>query len=441
MSRSWEFLQAEAAERALFGDRDAVLALPHAPAAPANRRRRVLRLAHAGRTWFFKEFGRTQWKNRWRFRTTLPHAQDDAEREALVTLALRARGIDAPRPVLRGTSAHGSCYLCAELPGEPLRRLLQRGERPARLLASCARFCGDVLKQGIWLPDLSAEHVFVRQEAACHHFGLLDLHNATLAPPGPPPPGLCRRVLRHFARSVQDLQLRPATALRFATRLLRSAGRGQQVRRLLRGLPALPSAARYEAPGRSTAYAARNPARAARELELLGRIWPGRGGELVLDCPSGSGRLLPFLRQRGHRVLWADAARAMLRAAAPQAPERIAAIQAEAARLPLADAAVDGVVMLRLLHHLPSAAAAGALTEACRVARRFVVVSFFHPCSLHHLRRRLRGLLRWRAAPRHALTLARVTAVARQQGFALRAHAAELPFVKDLWLASFVRER
>jgi hypothetical protein len=95
--------------------------------------------------------------------------------------------------------------------------------------------------------------------------------------------------------------------------------------------------------------------------------------------------------------------------------------------------------MFRFLHHLPGEARRRAIAEACRTARRFVAVTFFHPCSAHHLRRWLRGL---GGAPRtrHAITLRRLRREFATHGFGLAAHAAELPFAKDLWLASFERE-
>lgn len=440
MPGRWEFVDADPDERRRFASREDVFALAHEPAAPKNRRRRVFRVTDQGREWFFKEFGRTQWKNRWRFATTLPHASDDAERETLVTRALRAAGIEAPRPLLHGRDERGSYYLCARLPGTPLRELLWRGELTGSLARMLAGFLGDVLRKGFWLPDLSAEHVHVRKEIAFYHFGLLDLHNGVLGPPGPPPRRLCRRVLRHFARSVEDLPVTRVVALRFAVRLLRSAGRGEDVRALLRSLPPFDTAARYERRGKSKAYADRDPLRTERELDLLAKVWPGRPGELVLDAPSGAGRLLPFLRARGHRVLWLDGARAMLDEARRLQAGAPSMLQGDALRLPLLPQSVDGLVQFRFLHHLSPSRQKLAIAETCRVARRFVVVSFFHPCSVHHARRRLRDLVLRRAPTRFAVTTSALQRRFAAHGFRLHEAVAELAYAKDLWVAAFVRE-
>lgn len=442
MATPWRWLSAEAAEQALLVDVDTTLRLPQQPAAPPNRLRRVLRLDAGGRPLYLKVYRRTQWKNRLRQRLSAPRAADDAEREAAMTQLLRQAGIEAPRPLATARTADGTAYyLCAPLPGRPLRDLLGLGlitPTRARLVAS---FCGDVLQQGFWLPDLSADHLYVRLEIAFLHFGLLDLHNGSRGRPGPPPRRLLLRVLRHFARSVRELRLPWPHVLRFAVRLLRAAGRGGEARALLRRLPPFDTARRYQARGKAGAYGARDPDRHRRELALLRRVWPGRSGELVLDCPSGTGRLLPMLQDgNGHRLLWADAALAMLQEARLGLVGAPPCLQADLLRLPLQDGSVDGAVLFRFLHHLEPAALREAVAEACRVARRFVVVSFFHPCSAHALSRRLSDLLHRRAPTRHAVTLRRLRRLFGGHGFAPGRHAAELPYLRDLWVAAFVRE-
>jgi ubiquinone/menaquinone biosynthesis C-methylase UbiE len=290
------------------------------------------------------------------------------------------------------------------------------------------------------LPDLSAEHVFAERDGDGWRLGVLDLHNGRLAGPGRVPRRLVRRVLRRFARSVRDVPIAWTAALRFAVRLLRAAGvHGDAARGVLGSLPPLHTAQRYERAGKSATYAVRNPRRAARELALLQRVWPGRAGETVLDLPCGAGRLAPWLvEQRGHALLQADGARAMLQQARADGTAGRHLVQADARVMPFADAAVDGVVMFRFLHHLDGEARRAVVAEACRVARRFVTVSFFHPCSVHHLQRLLRRLT-GAPATRFAVTRGRLAAEFARHGFVVSAHAAELPFARDLWLASFER--
>ncbi len=404
--------------------------MPNESAGPANRLRSVARVHDAGRHWYVKTFLATQWKNRLRFLLTAPRARDDAERELRLTQALGAAGFAAPRPVAYGCDDRGAYYVCAPLPGESLADRLRRGAADPALGRRVAEHCARLLRAGFHLPDLSADHVFVHGDAP---LAVLDLHNGSLGRPGRPPAALCRRVLRRFARSARELPVSAPAALRFAARFLRAAGQCDRARAILERLPPFATAARYEAAGKARTYATRNPRRHARELALLLRVFPGRPGDVVLDLPCGAGRLAPWLQARGCRVLAGDAALAMLQVAGlPHA------VQADALALPFADGAVDGVVQFRFLHHLPQDLADRAIAEACRVARRYVVASFFHPCSAHHLQRWLRSAAGGRTT-RFARTLGAVERSFARHGFRLDRRAADLPLLRDLWVAGFVR--
>jgi len=431
---SWQLLTDDPQERAVFRDLAATMSLPNEPAAPPNRLRHVLRVDACGRRYYLKTFRATQWKNRLHFRTSAPRAADDAERELRVTELLRARGHGAPRPVAYGRDGAASYYLCAELAGEPLRDRIERGDVDAALLRRVAERCGRLLADGFALVDLSVDHVFVDGDA----LAVLDLHNAGVRRRRGADRKLLRRVLRRFARSVRGLPVSRAAAMRFAAHLLRAAEAPRPLRRsLITAAQPFGTAARYEQGDRSRVYAERNPQRAAQERALLARVWPGRDGETVLDAPCGAGRLLPFLQERGHRAAQLDGAFAMLQQTANTGARAGLCVQGDALQLPFADDAVDGVVMFRFLHHLPPDAARQAIAEACRVARRFVVVSFFHPCSVHHARRRL-AQLTGAPATRFALSLGAVRAAAARHGFRLERSAAQLPFARDLWVAAFV---
>lgn len=439
MTEPWELCSDDPLERARFADLHRTLAAGGVPAAPPNRHRHVRRLELDGRVWFIKVFERRLWKNRLRQAMTEPRAHSDAERELRMTQALARAGFAVPTPVAAGSDGQRSVYVCRRLPGRSVLECLRAGAVSQGLAQRVARHCGILLAAGFRLPDLSAEHVFVDGPSGAERFGVLDLHNGGTSRPGPAPRKLLRRVLRHWLRSLRGEAIGFRPALRFAVRLLRSAGRPDLTRSLLAGLPPLATQQRYEKPGKSGEYARRNPQRDRAEQQLLAQVWPGRAGESVLDLPCGTGRLLPLLRERfGHRVLHADGALAMLRQA--RQLHGIGGAVGDALAMPFAPGAVDGVVMFRFLHHLRPAQQQAAVAEACRVARRFVVVSFFHPCSLHHGQRLLQHAL-GRPLGRHAIGLGRLRQWFAALGFAEHRHAAQAPFVRDLWLASFVREQ
>lgn len=438
MTGEWHWFEATAVERALVPSLDAVLALPREAAAPPNRLRRVHRLQVAGTTCFLKEYQGTQWKNRLRNQFSAPGARSDAEREALVTCELRAAGVRAPRPLGWGVHHGMQYYLCAQLEGQSVAQLAVRG-LPAGAARELARFAGGLFAQGFSLPDLSPDHVYVCEgDEGARDFGVLDLHNGSTCTRGTDRRAL-RRMLRRWLPLVGTVGR--GAALRFALRTCASAGLSRpETRRLVASLPAPADGSQYERAGKSRAYAGRNRSRHRRELDLLQAVWPGAVGDAVLDVPCGAGRLLPFLRERNCSVAWADAALAMLATARAEAGAGAPpAVRADACALPFADRSVDGVVMFRFLHHLHASSARLALAEACRVARRHVTVSFFHPCSVHGMVRRIRAWLRGAETGRHAVTLGSLRKWMGEHGYELHAVRAQLPMVRDLWVASFVR--
>lgn len=95
--------------------------------------------------------------------------------------------------------------------------------------------------------------------------------------------------------------------------------------------------------------------------------------ERVVDVAGGTGRGVAALEVPDRLVV--DAAAGMLR----RVPPGMAAIGGDAARLPLRSDAVDAVLVVDALHHLPDAEA--ALSEARRVLRPggVVVVPEFDP--------------------------------------------------------------
>jgi len=105
-----------------------------------------------------------------------------------------------------------------------------------------------------------------------------------------------------------------------------------------------------------------------------------RLGNSVLDVGCGPGALWTHLAPHRPRVSWAatDVTAAMLAIAHRSFPD-VPLARADAGRLPWRDRAFDVVVLRHVLEHLPPWLMQQALSEACRVARRAVVLSFFVP--------------------------------------------------------------
>ncbi|MGW1248492.1 class I SAM-dependent methyltransferase [Streptomyces sp. NPDC002535] len=89
------------------------------------------------------------------------------------------------------------------------------------------------------------------------------------------------------------------------------------------------------------------------------------GARTLLDLACGTGLVTERLTRPGLRVYGADAAHAMLRVAGGRVPGR--AVRADARRLPFADASLDAVGAVWLLHLVPFTAE--IVAEVARVLR------------------------------------------------------------------------
>ncbi len=370
-----------------------------------------------------------------------------AAREDRATRALESLGLSTARVLLSGemTTALGvereSFLVTEELVGfDPIE-----GVAWSRISPALRALLRGLSERRVAVPDLYAKHLFLRKDASPAQrmdFAIVDLP----------------RVETRTLRSAVELFVRHAGAL-VATipgadareLALASPGGGAQLERRIEERAALVRRRKKIAPldlhssGAAPEYAARTryvgeaPVASYRERSakrdiaeraLLAALLPERIDGLVLDAPSGLGRMSELLVARGGRPVSLDISPDMLQAA------RILSgrgVLGELERLPLADRALDGALCFRFLHHVPTRAQRIAiLRELSRVSRRFVVLSWFHPLSLHHLRRALSG-----DSTRFTLTRGQMLAEASEAGLEFEAARAQAPYLRDLWLARF----
>lgn len=136
---------------------------------------------------------------------------------------------------------------------------------------------------------------------------------------------------------------------------------------------------------------------------------PLGGIRLVLDLPCGSGRFTGSLARHGFEVVGGDISLEMMRRAL-EMDDRIrhvtGFVQADAERLPFRDDAVDCVVSIRFMFHVPPPTRVSILREMRRVAR-WLVVDYRHRYSYRYAK--------WRALKALRLTRRRLERVSRSE--------------------------
>jgi len=161
-----------------------------------------------------------------------------------------------------------------------------------------------------------------------------------------------------------------------------------------------------------------------REYQLLHRLLASQPRcRTLLELPCGGGRLSPAMARYTDLMIEADVALGQLqygrqnsRCETPQLW-----LTASALRIPFRDAALDGVVCIRLCHHLPHPAERERLViELLRAARRFVILTFFDYHSPKNLLRRIRRPFD-RKRPKYTMTQDEVRNIAARQGARLAA--------------------
>jgi SAM-dependent methyltransferase len=138
----------------------------------------------------------------------------------------------------------------------------------------------------------------------------------------------------------------------------------------------------------------------------------------ILEIPCGGGRLTHAFADATDLVIEADIAVGQVRYGRQASKLEVPRVwmTASAFHVPLRAGSVDGVVCVRLSHHLPTHAERERLfAELLRVSRRFVIVTYFDRHSLKHLTWRLRHPFR-RGPRKPVMTKSEVDVLARAHG-------------------------
>lgn len=116
------------------------------------------------------------------------------------------------------------------------------------------------------------------------------------------------------------------------------------------------------------------------EKDLLLRVWRPPSPQRVLEVGCGNGFFLEWLDAQGHQATGIDPSPEMLELARSRLPRRISLDCGPAEHLPYEDNAFDTVAMIAAIEFADDPLQ--ALREACRVARRHVLLGVLNRYSL-----------------------------------------------------------
>lgn len=156
-----------------------------------------------------------------------------------------------------------------------------------------------------------------------------------------------------------------------------------------------------------------------REYQLLNQLLSRQEHcATMLDLPCGGGRLSPQLAPFTDLLIEADIAvgQILFGKANSHVPTRRIWMTASAFHIPFQNSSIDAIVCIRLCHHLPAPAERERLLcELLRVARKFVIMSFFDYYSFKNTLRRMSSCLRYKK-PKNTMTIRQVAEIARKNG-------------------------
>lgn len=159
------------------------------------------------------------------------------------------------------------------------------------------------------------------------------------------------------------------------------------------------------------------------ERRLFERLFAETGPiESMLDLPCGRGRLRSLFLEHAESVVEGDWSLPMLVSNRGDngADARVGYLRADGLELPFAEGAFDAIVSVRLNHHMPDERERERhVQELMRVARRFVIFTFFDYHSLKNRWRRVRARFRPKR-PKSTMRVDQVARLARDAGWRLR---------------------
>jgi ubiquinone/menaquinone biosynthesis C-methylase UbiE len=197
------------------------------------------------------------------------------------------------------------------------------------------------------------------------------------------------------------------------------------------------SAAQYRR-SRNLLYNSRSRREDAIIKEWLRRLPPKAH---VLDLPCGTGRMIDNITKLGFQYTGGDISPHMIEEARKEAagnPNVVRFVEADLEKLPFADNSFDCIIIWRILHHQADPLVRQRmLTEAARVTRRWVLVSFHHLLSATAFRKFIQRTCFGRQQNGRPITHWRLGREAENSGLRLVETKGLRKYVSVNWYACF----
>lgn len=193
-------------------------------------------------------------------------------------------------------------------------------------------------------------------------------------------------------------------------------------------------------------YQCRKAGKHKAEMALIRRALPMlTGAETILDAPCGVGRATIMLAQAGYVMTGIDLGEGALKLARKAVKEANVSATIEKqdlVKLGYADKQFDAVLCFRLTHHLPTPQHRNEIIgELCRVAKSYVLISYFSPWSFTSAKRMLKKKLGIKQTVQNVTSLNEIQRHFNRHGYRLLKDLAQFQFARSLHLAVFVREQ
>lgn len=191
-------------------------------------------------------------------------------------------------------------------------------------------------------------------------------------------------------------------------------------------------------------YQVRKEGKNRAELRLVDRAFElVPKAHHVLDTPCGGGRVTVHLAKKKYWISAADLSDAMIEITRENVAKNkldCTVEKQDIEKLTLADRSFDTIVSFRLFHHFPTPEIRQrVVSELCRVARKYVALSYFSPVSVTSVKRNLRAALGGKKSEKYATPLSEVEGYFTRADFKLVKDFAQLPLIHTMHLALFER--